>query len=95
MGVLIVTIIAGVLMYMDVITSGLFIGITVTCMAWFYIAPCLYFKFNLFKFWYHDVLHWHTPDNSPQWFDGCSEHAKCKHCGQDIMQDSQGNWFTW
>lgn len=26
-------------------------------------------------------------------YDGCSFTSKCKHCGKDIMQDSQGNWF--
>lgn len=26
-------------------------------------------------------------------FDGCSVHAKCSKCGQEVMQDSQGNWF--
>ena len=49
---------------------------------------------KFFKRFYHDVLGWHIPDDSAdQGFDGCSFHAKCKHCGKDIMQDSQGNWF--
>ena len=41
----------------------------------------------------HDILGWHKPDDSPKWSDGCSVHSKCKYCGEDIMQDSQGNWF--
>ena len=46
------------------------------------------------KLFYHDILGWHMPDNSVnKTFDGCSVHSKCKHCGKDIMQDSQGNWF--
>lgn len=54
----------------------------------------LYFKLGWFKFFYHDILGWHTPDKKiEQWSDGCSQHAICKHCGRDIMQDSQGNWF--
>lgn len=57
------------------------------------IGAILYFKFNLFKFYYHDILGWHRPDASPKRFDGLSEHSVCKHCGKDIMQDSQGNWF--
>ena len=94
MGILIVTIVSAVLTYQDIITTDLFIGIVLSSIAWMYGGAALYFEFGLFKFWYHDVLHWHTPDNSPQWFDGCSTHAKCKHCGRDIMQDSQGDWFT-
>ena len=47
------------------------------------------------KFIYHDILGWHGPDkNAKIWSDGCSSHCRCKHCGKEIMQDSQGNWFT-
>ena len=59
----------------------------------FLIASIIYLKTGLFKIFYHDVLGWHQPDNSPQWSDGCSAHSICKHCGAEIMQDSQGNWF--
>ena len=59
----------------------------------FLIASIIYLKTGLFKIFYHDVLGWHQPDNSPQWSDGCSTHSICKHCGREIMQDSQGNWF--
>lgn len=42
----------------------------------------------------HDIMLWHEPDRDNGYeFDGCSLHAKCKWCGKDIMQDSQGNWF--
>ena len=57
------------------------------------VMPALYFKAGLFKRFYHDIMGWHLPDDSPQTFDGCSIHARCKYCGQEIMQDSQGNWF--
>ena len=57
------------------------------------IGTPLYFKRGWFKWFYHDILGWHTPDDSPQWSDGCSLHGICKYCGQDIMMDSQGNWF--
>ena len=59
----------------------------------FLIASIIYLKTGLFKIFYHDVLGWHQPDNSPQWSDGCSTHSICKHCGAEIIQDSQGNWF--
>ena len=93
MGVLIITLIAGALFYFDIITAGIFLTAIVGSMIWMYAAAGLYFKFGFLKFFYHDFLHWHTPDDSPQWSDGCSDHAVCKHCGKNIMQDSQGNWF--
>lgn len=52
-----------------------------------------YVMWNKFTWFYHDIMKWHRPDNKPQTFDGLSVHSKCKHCGEDIMQDSQGNWF--
>lgn len=53
----------------------------------------MYVKFGWFKSFFHDVLGWHEPDDSPMWSDGCSTHSRCKYCGAEIMQDSQGNWF--
>lgn len=48
-----------------------------------------------FKHLCHDILGWHEPDKSvKQTYDGCNYHSKCRFCGKDIMQDSQGNWFT-
>lgn len=41
----------------------------------------------------HDLMGWHKPNGSYD-FDGLSEHSYCRFCGQEIMQDSQGNWFT-
>lgn len=59
----------------------------------FYVPPVLYFKFGWFKKFYHDFLEWHRPEDK-QSFDGCSFHSKCKWCGEEILQDSQGNWFS-
>jgi hypothetical protein len=51
-------------------------------------------KGKLFNHFYHDILEWHIPDEKVEHYsDGLSEHAICKFCGKDIMQDSQGNWF--
>ena len=93
MDVLIIVCIAGVLCYFDIISASIFGFIAALSILWLYLGAWLYFKFGFLKCYYHDILGWHTPDDSPQWFDGLSEHAKCKHCGQEIMQDSQGNWF--
>lgn len=57
-----------------------------------YVPPILYFKKGFFKRFYHDFMGWHQPKDI-RWHDGISEHAQCKYCGKDIMQDSQGNWF--
>lgn len=40
------------------------------------------------------ALGWHTPRNGKVTFDGASLHAHCGRCGREVMQDSQGNWFT-
>lgn len=59
------------------------------------LCGAMYLAFGWFAFFYHDVLGWHMPmDGAEQWHDGCSMHAVCKHCGKEILQDSQGNWFT-
>lgn len=43
---------------------------------------------------YHDVMGWHLPDYSKGITrDSVNTCAVCKHCGKEIMQDSQGNWF--
>ena len=56
------------------------------------LAP-FYFKFGIGKWFFHDIMHWHLPDETSS-FDGCSIHSCCKFCNKEIMQDSQGNWFT-
>ena len=56
------------------------------------ISP-FYFKFGIGKWLLHDIMHWHLPDETSS-FDGCSNHSYCKFCNKEIMQDSQGNWFT-
>lgn len=47
----------------------------------------------IFKWFYHNILEWHLPDDESLGFDGCSFHAHCKICNKEIMMDSQGNWF--
>lgn len=58
----------------------------------FFVPILLYEKFGWFKWFYHDILGWHKPTDERE-FDGCSLHSRCKYCGREIMQDSQGNWF--
>ena len=43
---------------------------------------------------YHDFMGWHLPGKDALTsFDGASFHSTCEICHQDIMRDSQGNWF--
>lgn len=56
------------------------------------VLPYFYFTKGWFKWYYHNILDWHQPSDK-ETFDGCSFHCKCKYCGKEIMQDSQGNWF--
>lgn len=41
---------------------------------------------------HHNNKHQEQPKT---YFDGASLHARCGRCGREVMQDSQGNWFTW
>ena len=93
MGALIITIIAGALCVFDIVSVNTFMIVEGSSIILAALNAVLYFKAGWFKFFYHDFLGWHTPDDSPHSFDGLSEHATCKYCGRDIMQDSQGNWF--
>lgn len=74
-------------------TKAIILIIFLGCVGLFYGSMGMYFWKGWFKSFYHGILKWHMPDNFPQSFDGCSVHARCKYCGEDIMQDSQGNWF--
>lgn len=43
---------------------------------------------------YHDFMGWHLPDYSKDvTSDKVNAYAICKHCGKEIIRDSQGNWF--
>ena len=90
---LLITIITAFMYIADVLSKYIFLAIVIGFAIAEIAAYVLYEKFGLFRVYFHDALGWHTPDDSPQWSDGCSQHARCKHCGRDIMQDSQGNWF--
>lgn len=84
---IVIMLIAVLLLWFDVISASTFALIGLGSCAWTLLAAGLYIWFGLFKFWYHDFLGWHRPD-------GSSRHTRCKYCKKDILQDSQGNWFT-
>ena len=51
--------------------------------------------FKVMTWFYHGILGWHKPDDGDEYYDGCSFHSRCRFCHKPIMQDSQGNWFTY
>lgn len=64
-------------------------------LAFMLLLSPFYFILDWNKWLYHNLMGWHRPkDDATTTFDGCSIHCICKHCGKEIMQDSQGNWFT-
>lgn len=69
------------------------IVVIIIAISWVSGVAYLISKGHIFNLFYHNVMGWHLPDDKPQEFDGCSIHARCKFCGKEIMQDSQGNWF--
>lgn len=52
----------------------------------------LYFKLGWLRFFYHDILKWHVPEDIRLIY-GINVESICKYCGKEIIQDSQGNWF--
>lgn len=73
----------------------LFTILTVALALWFvtFVLSPFYFWKGYFKFFYHDIMHWHRPGGTYK-HDGCSWHSEYRFCKKAIMQDSQGNWFT-
>ncbi len=59
-----------------------------------WITGVIYILTGFGKWFYHDILEWHKPSEEST-FDGCSFNSTCRYCGKRIIQDSQGNWFTY
>ena len=64
------------------------------CFMWVLAVIWMFTRFKPFKRLCHNFMKWHIPEET-EFFDGLSFHSKCKFCGKNIMQDSQGNWFTY
>lgn len=59
------------------------------------ITMILYEDKGYFRWLYHDIFHWHIPDEATaiKYAMGHSNYAVCKYCGRAILKDSQGNWI--
>ena len=58
----------------------------------FIIGSAIYLKTGFGKRLYHNKLGWHKPNEEIE-AAGINFKSKCKYCGKEIIQDSQGNWF--
>ena len=67
---------------------------TIICMILlaFIISSVLYSNYGTCKWLFHDLLHWHEPNGNVS-LNGINLKSRCKYCGKEIIQDSQGNWF--
>ena len=94
MGCIVAVIVAGILVNLDVISVGTFGLVAFGSVIWLHVGACLYFRYGFLNFFYHGLMGWHRPDKYARFSDGCSIHSRCRYCKKEIMQDSQGNWFT-
>lgn len=75
-----------ILITIMLVLSGISVIIYAIGLIW-YAHP-----FKALTWFYHDIMGWHKPDTKIG-YDGTSFTAKCRFCGKEILQDSQGNWF--
>lgn len=53
-----------------------------------------YLKWGIGKRLFHNLMGWHLPENEKNELLGINIKSKCRFCGREIIQDSQGNWFS-
>ena len=74
------------------------IYITIGLFLLWVLSVVLYCKFGIGKWFFHDILLWHEPidirDEEDYISDAVNRYSICKYCGKEIIQDSQGNWFS-
>ena len=58
----------------------------------FLLLAILYLAIGWNRWLFHNLLGWHKPIKEKT-FKGINIISKCKYCGKEIAQDSQGNWF--
>ena len=61
-------------------------------LALFLVLAILYLAIGWNRWLFHNLLGWHKPIKKKT-FKGINIISKCKYCGKEIAQDSQGNWF--
>ena len=58
----------------------------------FLVLAILYLVIGWNRWLFHNLLGWHKPTKKKT-FNGIAIISKCRYCGKEIAQDSQGNWF--
>ena len=58
----------------------------------FLLLAILYLAIGWNRWLFHNLLGWHKPIKEKT-FKDINIISKCKYCGKEIAQDSQGNWF--
>lgn len=58
----------------------------------FLIFAFIYQSTGFGKWFFDRILSWHKPVDNVERY-GPFNTSKCRYCGKQIMQDSQGNWF--
>ena len=58
----------------------------------FLVLAILYLAIGWNRWLFHNLLGWHKSIKEKT-FKGINITSKCKYCGKEITQDSQGNWF--
>ena len=69
-----------------------FIGVIISLII-FYGLPVLYFRKGWMKRFFHDILHYHVPDENH--LNRYSLTGICKYCGAKIKVDNNGNWYRY
>lgn len=54
-----------------------------------------YLKWGVGKRLFHNLMGWHLPEDEKKELLGVNIKSKCRFCGREIIQDSQGNWFSY
>lgn len=78
---------------MDILLYIFIVLVSLCALSWIGGIIYLIHPFKFLVWFYHDIMGWHKPNDS-HFNDGCSMHSHCRFCHKEIMQDSQGNWFT-
>ena len=61
-------------------------------LALFLVLAILYLARGWNRWLFHNLLGWHKPIKEKT-FKGINIISRCKYCGKEMAQDSQGNWF--
>lgn len=65
-------------------------SIILTC---FWLGSLLYLYNGFCKWFYHNILGWHMPDNGNYDIHSSRIVHRCKYCEGNLIKDQRGNWI--